>query len=176
MLIGSKITLGPVLTGDSAVLFSWFNQLSLASTSGPFRPLDEVKFNQWMAGLGGDPAKVIFAIRANERLRLLGYVQITNINPVVRSAEIGLAIGEAVERGKGFGGEALALAVRYCWTELNLNRVALFVLSNNPAAMRLYRKVGFETEGVMRQAAYSDGQLHDVTVMAMLRPDGAAPG
>jgi len=175
MLIGDKVTLGPVLNGDGAMLFNWFNHLGLAATNGSFRPVDETKFSQWIAGLGNDVARVTFAIRANQLLRLLGYVQITNINAVVRSAEIGVAIGEAKDRGQGFGQEALTLALRYCWSELNLRRVTLFVLSNNPAALHVYRKVGFETEGLLRQAAYTNGQFHDVTVMAMLRPQENPP-
>ena len=176
MLIGEKVTLGPVLAGDGPALFNWFNHLGLSATSGSFRPLDEARFSQWMAGLCSDPTKVIFTLRAKPDLRLIGYLQITNINPAVACAEVGLAIGDPADRGRGLGLEALTLGVRYCWDELNLRRVALFVLSNNPQALALYRKAGFEIEGVMRRAAYTDGEFRDVTIMAKLRPDGPVGG
>ncbi len=65
------------------------------------------------------------------------------------------------------------MALRFCWRELNLQRVSLSVLSNNPWARHVYAKAGFEIEGTLRRASFSDGQFHDVTVMAILRPEGA---
>ncbi len=83
-----------------------------------------------MAGRGGErPARVLFAIRKQGDLRLLGHVHISNINPVIRSADIGLGIGQPGDRRQGHGREALAMALAYCWRDLNLQRVALTVLA-----------------------------------------------
>jgi RimJ/RimL family protein N-acetyltransferase len=99
-------------------------------------------------------------------------VHLTGIHPVIRACELGIAIGDPADRGQGYGSEALALALRFCWRELNLQRVALTVLSHNPDAVRLYARAGFVVEGVMRRASYADGAFRDVTVMAALRGDG----
>jgi RimJ/RimL family protein N-acetyltransferase len=173
MLTGEKVCLGPVLNGDMALLFAWFDNPDMAQANGPYRPSSETKFGQWLAGANGDPTRVLFAIRKRSDLRLLGHVHIGNIQTAMRSADIGLAIGQPADRGQGYGEEALRLAVAYCWRELNLQRVALQVLGNNPGAQRVYAKAGFEVEGRLRRATYVDGQFHDVLVMAMLRPDAA---
>src|ERR1700761_1225306 len=104
MLYGEKVCLGPVLNGDMAPLFNWFDTLEIVAASGPYRPVSEAKFNQWMAGAASDPARVLFAIRKQGDLRLLGHVHISNIQAVTRSADIGLGIGLASERGQGYGG------------------------------------------------------------------------
>jgi RimJ/RimL family protein N-acetyltransferase len=46
------------------------------------------------------------------------------------------------------------------------------VVGDNPRAVRVYDKAGFEVEGVMRRAAYVNGGYQDVTVMAALRAFG----
>ena len=172
MLIGEKVCLGPVLNGDIPQLFTWFDNPEVARASGPYRPASEAKFNQWLVGAAADPARVLFAIRRYGDLRLLGHVHISNIQPMFRSADIGLAIGDAGDRGQGFGREALGLSLDYCWGELNLQRVALTVLANNPGAQHVYAKVGFEVEGCLRRATYVDGHYHDLIVMSVLRPEG----
>jgi RimJ/RimL family protein N-acetyltransferase len=171
MLYGEKVCLGPVLNGDIAPLFNWFDTLEIVAASGPYRPISEAKFNQWMAGAANDPARVLFAIRKQGDLRLLGHVHISNIQPAIRSADIGLGIGLASERGQGYGGEALSMAVQYCWSELNLQRLALTVLSHNPRAQRLYERLGFQVEGRLRRATFVAGQFHDIVIMSLLRPE-----
>lgn len=171
MLYGEKVCLGPVLNGDIAPLFNGFDTPDIVAASGPYRPISEAKFNQWMAGAAGDPARVLFAIRKQGDLRLLGHVHISNIQPVTRNADIGLGIGLACDRGQGYGGEALGMAVQYCWRDLNLQRVALTVLSHNPRAQRLYDRLGFEVEGRLRRASYVDGRFHDIIIMSLLRPE-----
>jgi RimJ/RimL family protein N-acetyltransferase len=48
------------------------------------------------------------------------------------------------------------------------SRIELTVRENNQAAIALYEKVGFETEGLMRQAARVDGAYENVALMALL--------
>lgn len=171
MLIGENVCLGPVLNGDAPLLFAWFDNPGMAGANGPYRPQSETMFGQWLQGAANDPTRVLFVIRKRADLRLLGHLHIGNIQTATRSAEIGLGIGQPADRGQGYGPEALRLAVGFCWRELNLQRVALTVLGNNPWAQHVYEKAGFEVEGRLRRATYVDGQFHDMIVMAMLRPD-----
>ena len=174
MLIGEKVCLGPLLNGDGPLLFAWFDNLDMAAANGPYRPASEAKFGQWLQGAAGDPTRALFAIRKRSDLRLHGHVNNRNIQTAMRSADIGVGIGQPADRGQGYGPEALRLALRFCWRELNLQRVALTVLGNNPWAQHVYEKAGFRVEGRLRRATYVDGQYYDVIVMALLRAaDGA---
>jgi RimJ/RimL family protein N-acetyltransferase len=73
-------------------------------------------------------------------------------------------------RGQGYGKEATALALAYCWNRLNLNRVQLVVFGHNARAARVYAAAGFEREGLLRRAAFVDGEWIDLVIMAVLRP------
>jgi hypothetical protein len=58
--------------------------------------------------------------------------------------------------------------VAYAFDTLNLHRVHLHVLGHHAAAIRSYRNVGFQQEGVLREALFREGQYHDVIAMAVL--------
>jgi len=176
MLIGDQICLGPVLQADAPSFFNWLNNVELVHGNGAYRPTDQARFDHWFGGIPNDNTRVVFTIRAKADVRLMGYVQIINIQPVMRSAEIGMLIGDPQDRGKGVGQEAMRLALTFCWRDLNLRRVTLFIVGDNPAAQAAYAKTGFEVEGRLRQATYVNGAYRDITVMGILRPDDVPAG
>jgi RimJ/RimL family protein N-acetyltransferase len=83
---------------------------------------------------------------------------------------IGIRIGEESDRGRGFGRDALRIAVDYCWNHLNLSRLGLTVFANNERAIKLYESLGFDREGLLRDAVFIDGSWLDVVVMGRLHP------
>ncbi len=170
MIAGERIVLTPLTGEDAPAMFRWLNDPELAHRHGPFRPVDSMAFGPWYAALGKDPSKVFFAIRPLAGDRLLGYVAVSDIHPVFRSAELGILIGDAADRGHGHGREALLLAMGFCWNDLNLERLTLKVYGRNDAAIRCYLGVGFVHEGTMRRAAFVDGNPVDITVMGALNP------
>jgi [ribosomal protein S5]-alanine N-acetyltransferase len=170
MLLTSRLSIGPFVPEDFGALFCWFNDVAAARLDFAYRPVDMMAHQQWWDGLNKDPTKISFAIRKTVEPAIIGYVQITGINSVHRSAELGMRIGAEKNRGQGFGKEALGLAVDFCWKHLNLNRVQLAVFKHNHRAISAYRSAGFRKEGVLRQAAFIDGAWADLVVMAALRP------
>ena len=166
----SQITLGPFMPEDAASLFLWLNDIDAANLDLAFRPIDWNAFQTWLADIGRNSSRVMFAIRKVSQPLILGYLALTNIHSVHRSAEFGIRIGAAAERGKGYGQAAVALALKYAWQNLNLHRVQLNVLASNARAIGSYRAAGFEEEGRLTHAAFIDGQWVDVIIMAALRP------
>jgi len=86
-----------------------------------------------------------------------------------------LAIGLGPDHwDQGYGQEAMRLLLAFGFQELNLYRVQLTVFSYNPRAIRVYEKLGFQREGVFRQALHRDGQRHDMLLYGLLRPEWEA--
>lgn len=164
------IVIGPVLPDDTGTLFLWLNDAEAAMWDLPFRPMDWMGFHNWLAEVSRNAATVMFAIRRRTHPAIIGTVVLTKIHPVHRSAELGVRIGAEDQRGKGYGSAAVALALRYAWNQLNLNRVQLTVLGKNQRAIGAYQKAGFQQEGTSRQAAFIDGGWCDVVQMSVLRP------
>ncbi len=170
MIFGSTVALGPILPVDMASLFKWSDDVEDARLNEPYRPLNWHRQEAYWMNAEADPSRIFFAIRARSAPEILGYVQLRDIHPVHRSAQIGLRIGEAAHRGQGKGGEALHLAIRYCWDHLNLTRLALTVFARNERAIALYRAAGFREEGQMERALFIDGHWVDLVMMALVHP------
>ncbi len=169
MLIGTEITLGPIMHADAPLLFRWRNSPEVMHLDGIYRPLSQSAFESWFTGIGRNADEVVFAIRRKGSEDLLGYVEVMNIRPVTRAAELSIMIGDPANRGQGHGREALQLCLAFCWDELNLRRLALCLRADNGPALRAYQAVGFMLEGVLRQAVFSDGAFRDVLMLGCLR-------
>lgn len=170
MLMASRITIGPFVPDDFGPLFCWVNDVAAAGLDMAYRPVDMMAHQQWWDSLGKDATRVVFAVRKATEPTIVGYIQITGINSVHRSAELGIRIGDEKNRGQGYGKEALRLAVDFCWNHLNLNRVQLIVFKHNSRAINAYKAVGFKKEGLLRKAAFIGGEWVDLILMAALRP------
>jgi RimJ/RimL family protein N-acetyltransferase len=112
-----------------------------------------------------------FHIRTLDDDRLLGFVVIHSIEWNNQTGLISIGIGDPEYRGKGYGSEAMRLAMHYAFNELNLYRLGLDVIANNERAVRAYEKLGFRHEGAMRQSVYRDGVRVDRLIMGILRDE-----
>jgi RimJ/RimL family protein N-acetyltransferase len=82
---------------------------------------------------------------------------------------LGIAIGEHEEWGKGYGIDAVRVILRLAFTELNLHRVSLTVFDYNQRAIRSYKKAGFRLERRQRFFLKREGQRWDLIHMGILR-------
>lgn len=78
-------------------------------------------------------------------------------------------------RHQGLGARLMRSALDEAW-RLGLTRVELTVREDNLNAQRLYRRFGFELEGVQRRANLVDGVYRDLHCMAVLRIDAVGGG
>lgn len=93
-------------------------------------------------------------------------------NPARPGFDHGGALGMGLDqeyRRQGLGDALLAAALAHAG-RIGLERVELQVYATNQPAIALYRKFGFETEGVKRRARKLDGRYDDIIQMARLRP------
>lgn len=175
MIAGSKIILGALMPADYVPLFNWFNDVEAARMDTNFRPVDMASHLHWCQNISSDSTKVIFAIRRIADPVIIGFLKISNINAVHRTADMGIRIGEESNRNKGFGTEAMRLGLEYCWNYLNLQRITLIVFSKNVRALSVYRSLGFKKEGLLRRYIFTDGAWVDAVVMAAFRPSQRKP-
>jgi RimJ/RimL family protein N-acetyltransferase len=112
-----------------------------------------------------------FNIRTLADDRFVGFVSLWVGNWASAEGRVGIGIGEAADRGRGYGTEAMQLLLRYAFAELNLARVGLEAFAANQGAIRSYQKAGFTLEGVQREWAQRDGRRVDVVSMGILRQE-----
>jgi len=115
-----------------------------------------------------------FTIRGREDDRLLGFTRIEGIEWTHGTCSLKLAIGDPIERNKGYGSEAMALMLRYAFHELNLYRVSAVVGEDNPAGIRFFLRHGFVEEVRRRKSLLRDGQTYDLLYLGLLRDEWLA--
>lgn len=173
MFKSARIALAPVTHDDLAAMFGWINDRDHVLSNAPYKPISESQHEEWFAAVRQRTDLVLFAIRLLETSKLIGSCQLHNISEIHRNAELQIRLGDASERGKGLGTEAVKLLLSFAFNDLNLHRVYLHVFKTNTAAIRSYEKAGFVREGVLRQAAHINGDYVDVLVMGVLREEHA---
>ncbi|MFX3636561.1 MAG: GNAT family N-acetyltransferase [Candidatus Pristimantibacillus sp.] len=118
--------------------------------------------------------EVYFRLRTLEDDELIGFVSIHSMEWNNRIGVLAIGIGEASNRNRGYGSDALKLILRYAFHELNLNRVGLDVIEYNAKGIHVYEKAGFQHEGRVRAAVQRDGKTYDRLMMGMLRSEWEA--
>lgn len=172
-LIGERVALGPVHRGIVPLLWTWENDLELSVLTGdPVHPLSPEAAEQlYESRAKANPAHASFVIYERETLRPIGTIGLPHINHAHRTAELGVGIGAAEDRGKGYGTEAVRLLLDYAFNVLGLHNVMLRVFSYNERAIRSYLKVGFREMGRRRGAQRVGGIAYDVVYMDCIAPE-----
>ncbi len=171
----ATVVLEPLRDEDSPTLFAWINDRELVLRSSAFRPVSETEHAAWFSRIRNREDVVIRGIRTRDGA-LIGSCQLHSIDPVHRTAELQIRIGERSAQGHGAGTAALHALLAIGFGPLELQRIFLHVFSSNVAAIRAYRRVGFVEEGLLRQAANIDDRREDVIVMGILRAEFAPEG
>lgn len=168
---GERVFLRPLEPEDVEVAHRW-NQ------DGEFRRLLGVPATS-LAGLRaalertGDDA-YRFAICRIEDGRLVGMIDLFDVDRINGSAGFGIGIGDRADRGRGYGSDAVNALVDHCFGELRLERVWLVTDEENIAGQRTYASCGFVEEARHRRMFVDRGRFIDGVRMSLLREDWAA--
>ena len=101
----------------------------------------------------------------------VGTIGLLSIDRKNSKAEYYIAMGETAYKGKGVAKEASRLILAYGFEELGLNRIYLFTEADNIAAQKLFERVGFKREGILKQDVYSHGAFADRIAYGILKED-----
>lgn len=85
-----------------------------------------------------------------------------------RRAEIGYALGRAFW-GQGYVTEALRALITYAFTTLNLNRLEADIDPRNNASARVLERLGFHSEGYLRERWIVGDEISDSALYGLLR-------
>jgi RimJ/RimL family protein N-acetyltransferase len=110
-------------------------------------------------------------IRTLEEDRLIGFLALFEIFWNHGDAWVAIGLGETDFWDKGYGSDAMRLALRYAFDELNFHRVTLCVFEYNQRAIRSYQKAGFVEEGRIRGEFLRQGKRWDLIFMGVLREE-----
>ena len=181
-LTGERVLLRPfMLDTDAPALRAMLQDAeAMRLTGGSHGPGDlpawdaaaQARFREWYETRNLEQGRLDLAVVDRASARCVGEVVLNDWNEANRSCGFRTLLGPD-GRGRGLGTEAVRMIVGYGFERLGLHRISLEVYSFNPRARRVYDKVGFVAEGVLRDALRWGDEWIDATVMSILAPEWA---
>ncbi|WP_430624084.1 GNAT family N-acetyltransferase [Polycladospora coralii] len=168
-LEGKRIYLRPVELADARPHFQILFDTENRRLTGTQRSFTPMQIEQYIEQKTSDESSVWLLIALRDTDEVIGDIALQDIDNTNRNANIRIAINHAEHKGKGFGSEAMKLMLNYGFGILNLHRIELNVFAYNEHARRTYEKLGFEVEGIAREALYYDHAYHDSINMSILK-------
>lgn len=171
LLEGDLIRLTAIEKKDAADFARWYSDMEFLGLMTPMQayPFSLEEEESFIENQRKDDHSVNFAIRTLDENKIIGNCGLKGINRASANAELGVGIGEKAYWGKGYGTDAVRVLLKYAFWEMNLHRIVLNVFSFNERAIKSYRKLGFQQEGVLREAVFRNGSYQDIVVMSLLR-------
>lgn len=178
MLVGKRITLRAYddSLDDGWDVVRWRNDPQVKAFFFDEEPLSFYSHLEWIDKAKHNPNVRYYMIHTvgddDNKGVTIGTIGLNDIDWRNRTAEFGrFLIGDAKYRSRGYGKEAMFLLLDYAFNHLNLNKIWLQTMALNEAASAIYRKMGFQDEGILKEQKFKNGQYIDVHLYGLLRRD-----
>jgi RimJ/RimL family protein N-acetyltransferase len=173
-IIGNKIVLRPFDSRDILLFYKGENDPDIRETLFLAYPVNVDHIKGRIESQIKSRDTVVLSIAEKPGGATIGQTAFFRIDYISRSAIFYLALMDKTVWSKGYGTEATQLMIDYGFHTLNLNRIQLHVFSGNLTAIKIYEKIGFVKEGVLREAMYHHGKYCDFLVMGLLKREWQA--
>jgi ribosomal-protein-alanine N-acetyltransferase len=177
----SRLVLREIVESDAAALLAihgdaehmkWFG-------SDPLRDLKEAQrlievFASWRQAPSPGTR---WGLELREQPGLIGSCGLFGWNKGWKKCVLGYEISPA-HAGNGLMKEALARVIAWGFEHMQVNRIEAQVHEENAASIALLVKLGFVTEGRLREVAFWAGMHHDLLQLSLLKaewPGGDSP-
>ena len=171
-LAGEAVYLRPRIKEDAPYLWRMFNEESLRYLIGGTRPSNMKDIETSIDNPREDA--IWFSIIRKEDDQTIGETGLLRMFPEWGTTDLSIIIPDEVDRGMGYGTDAIILMLKYAFGYMNFNRVAIGVVGFNHKALRFYEKIGFIKEGIQEQGYYHNFEYSDFVMMRILKHEYVA--
>lgn len=168
ILHGNLVSLMKIRDEDTDSLVKWRNSAHVKENLYSQEDVTPEQHREWLRTKVDSGQCVQFVIYSKHDKVPVGTTFLKNIEAYHSRAEFGIFIGELGYLGKGLGGDATRLIVKYGFEELKLNKIYLTVFEHNYPAIRSYESVGFRRTGLMSEEYRRNDKWLDVVYMEIL--------
>ena len=99
----------------------------------------------------------------------VGVIGLINIDKKFKKAEYYITLGEKEYKRKGIATIASKKLIEYGFKNLNVNKIWLCVDYDNLIARKLYEKIGFSLEGILKKDIYFNGKMIDRCIYGVIK-------
>jgi len=167
--LGNEVTIRSAVVSDASAILPLSVEvidevLYQITTPAEFKT-EKAAEEEWIAKFEQDHSKIILVAEMNSKL--VGLLDFSNGRRVriAHTGEFGMSV-EKTSRGQGIGEMLLRALIEWATANETIEKIGLTVHANNARAIALYKKMGFEIEGIRkREIKYDDGEYIDTVVM-----------
>jgi RimJ/RimL family protein N-acetyltransferase len=158
---GENIILRAIEPEDNLMLLKMINDDETEYMLGGWSfPVSQKKQEDWTNSLKNEENILRCTIEAQDKA--VGVVILTDIDYKNGNAEVHIKLSVDDVRGKGYGTDALMTIIGYAFFELRLKCIHARVSQHNVASQSLFKKCGFNEEGILRSRFFKKGEYIDV--------------
>lgn len=155
---------------DIDALYVLKNDLETNDLLGGFtKGCSKEDIKEWIFSHNKASDECLYLIQELSSEKVIGHIGLYHIDLRIRKAEFAISIADKSSRGKGYGKICSEYMINFGFSQLNLNRIELSLLSTNIIAFSLYHGLGFVQEGLLRQSQFKNNGYIDVILMAKLK-------
>ena len=179
ILTGERIALRALEREDAVALARHVTAETETAMGGRRVPVSPIAFERWIEGLTGaiPPREISFAVclvGATDPGDLIGTATLRDIDWVNRTAETGMGLHPAANRGRGLGTEAKHLVLAYAFERLHLHALRATVWEPNTRSAAALLRQGYREAGRARWSHPQDGTYRETRYFDLLRPEWEA--
>lgn len=169
ILKSERLQLRAIELADAECIFQWENDSTDWEYGSTMAPYSHRQIEEYIKNNQSD-------LFIDRQLRLLaqthdgnkvGLVDLFNFDPFHSRAYVGVYIDKEY-RGKGYAVEACKLMIEYARDFMGMHQLVAEVVVSNTASIALFKQLGFEQTGVLRQWHRVGGEYRDVLILQLL--------
>lgn len=151
-LKGEHINLRALEPEDLEFVYAIENDEAIWEISNTQTPYSKYLLKQYLENAHKDiyEVKQLRLVIANKKGHALGLIDVFDFDFANKRAGIGIVIKNDVDRGKGYGSEALHLLIAYCFNHLNLHQLYCNISEENELSLKLFDNHGFQRIGLKK--------------------------
>lgn len=170
MLENDHVKLRALEPEDLDFLYKWENDTRLWEYGNTLSPFSRYVLHQYLENAHLDlyEAKQIRLIIEEKKSGLaIGTIDLYDFEPFHSRAGVGILIDESFQQ-KSYAYMSLKLMISYSFKYLKISQLWAFIPADNIPSLHLFRKLGFEESGILKQWNKTiDGKM-DVMVYQLI--------
>ncbi len=164
-MIPKGLVIRPMRKNDLPALHEIVNMTEVAELLGPIPPMTYEKFEKWHGSYIEEPKHIALVAEIEEKA--VGLVTLSLEEEIYRyDSWLSIYVHKDFWH-KGVGTQLMKAVINVA-KDIGLKRISLGVYVKNDAAIRMYKKIGFKSEGYSKYGIYTFGRYMDTILMGLL--------
>ena len=171
MLENEKIKLRAVEPDDLKRLYDWENDTELWSLGSTIAPYSKYVLREFIKNADKDiftTKQLRLMIDNKQDNKTVGCVDLHDFDFFNQRVALGLLIDKNY-RQKGFAFDTVEVIINYCFSFLKLRQIYCYIPANNERSIKLFQKVGFLQNGILKDWMKTENDFCDVFVFQKIR-------